>query len=243
MAPLYGETPEELISVAKSLIDRGIRAVQLITGRLPGGVSPAANTLDGFYAMLAEASVPLTFHIGGEPNFFGTLDWGKAEAFEGYRETNEFTLNPWRLSSMHLAVQNFVATMVTGGVFERHPTLRVGVMEYTAHWIGPLADLLDIWHDNNHKTGPADNVANRRLPLRPSEYIARNVRVAPFDFEPVGKYIEKHGLEDVYCFASDYPHVEGGKKPIEKFASSLEPLGRRVLEKFFVKNGELLLPN
>jgi len=128
-------------------------------------------------------------------------------------------------------------------VFERYPTLRVGVMEYTAHWIGPLADLLDIWHDNNHKTGPADNVANRRLPLRPSEYIARNVRVAPFDFEPVGKYIEKHGLEDVYCFASDYPHVEGGKKPIEKFASSLEPLGRRVLEKFFVKNGELLLPN
>jgi predicted TIM-barrel fold metal-dependent hydrolase len=51
-----------------------------------------------------------------------------------------------------------------------------------------------------------------------------------------------YGLEDVYCFASDYPHVEGGKKPVEKFAASLEHLGSRVMEKFFVTNGELLLP-
>src|SRR6202022_2534175 len=78
VAPVYGDSPEELTSVAKSLIDRGIRAVQLVSGRLPGGVSPASNELDRFYAMLAEAKVPITFHIGGELMFFDTLGWGKA---------------------------------------------------------------------------------------------------------------------------------------------------------------------
>ena len=245
VTPLFGDTPEELIALAKSLIHRGIRAVQLVAGRLPGGVSPASSALDPFYAMLAEAGVPINFHIGGELRFFHTLAWGQAEAFQGYKISAETSLDPWTLSAMHLAPQNMIATMVTGGVFDRHPTLRVGVAEYTAHWIGPLADLLDLWHDNNQSIIPkafADGNAAGRLPMRPSEYISRNVRVAPFDFEPVGTYIQKHGLEDVYCFASDYPHVEGGKNPIQRFATSLEPLGPRVLEKFFVTNGELLLP-
>ncbi|WP_242128196.1 amidohydrolase family protein [Sphingobium sp. Sx8-8] len=247
VTPIFGDTPEELMDMTKSLIDRGIRAVQIQAPRLPGGVSPASKKLDPFYAMLAEAKVPLTLHTTGlESLLFRTNDWGDAEEFQGYKMTEEGSLDPWTLSIFHLAPQNFIATLVTGGVFDRHPTLRVGVMEYTAHWIGPLARMLDLWRDNNQAILPktfADGSEGRRLPMRPSEYISRNVRVSPFDFEPVGEYIEKFGLEDVYCFASDYPHVEGGKKPIDKFAASLEPLGHRVMEKFFVTNGELMLPD
>ena len=233
------------MAVTKSLIDRGIRAIQLSAPRLPGGVSPASNDLDLFYAMVAEANVALTLHIGGDSLLFRTNDWNQAESFKGYKETAEVGMDPWTLSALHLGPQNFIATMVTGRVFDRHPTLRVGVMEYTAHWIGPLAHLLDMWHDNNQAIIPvkfADGSEGRRLPMRPSEYISRNVRVAPFDFENVGEYIQMYGLEDVYCFASDYPHVEGGKQPVDRFAASLEPLGPRIMEKFFVTNGELILP-
>jgi len=245
VTPVFGETPEELCAVTKSLIDRGIRAIQLSAPRLPGGVSPASNDLDPFYAMVAEANVALTLHIGGDSLLFRTNDWNQAESFKGYKETAEVGMDPWTLSALHLGPQNFIATMVTGRVFDRHPTLRVGVMEYTAHWIGPLAHLLDMWHDNNQAIIPvkfADGSEGRRLPMRPSEYISRNVRVAPFDFENVGEYIQMYGLEDVYCFASDYPHVEGGKQPVDRFAASLEPLGPRIMEKFFVTNGELILP-
>jgi len=244
VAPIFGDTPEELIAMTKPLIDRGIRAVQISAPRLPGGVSPASDDLDPFYAMLAEANVALTLHIGGDSLLFRTNDWNKASAFQGFKQTAEVGMDPWTLSALHLAPQNFIATMVTGRVFDRHPTLRVGVMEYSAHWIGPLARALNLWHDNNQAIIPvtfADGSKGRRLPMRPSEYISRNVRVAPFDFEPVGEYIETYGLEDVYCFASDYPHVEGGKRPLDRFAASLEPLGERVMEKFFVTNGELLL--
>lgn len=246
VAPIYGDTPEELISVTKKLIHGGIRAVLISAPRLPGGVSPASNDLDPFYAMLAEAKVAITLHIGGEDLFLRTNDWVKAKAFEGYKETTEVLLNPWKLSTYHLAAQNFVGTMVVGGVFDRHPTLRVGVTEFTAHWVGPLARSLDIWHEHDYSLKPktfADGSEGRRLPMKPSEYINRNVRVSPFDFEPVGEYIDMYGLEDVYCFASDFPHVEGGKDPVGEFAASLEHLGPKILEKFFVTNGEFLLPD
>jgi predicted TIM-barrel fold metal-dependent hydrolase len=246
VTPVYGDTPEELISVTKDLIDKGSRAILMVSSRLPGGVSPANEALDPFYAMLAEAKVPMTLHIGGELFFFRSSRWGEAKAFEGFKVNEETSMDPWRLSVLHLAPQNFVATMITGGVFDRHPTLRMGIVEYGAHWVGPMAEMLDLWHDNNNSIGLrqfADGSVSRKLPMRPSEYLARNVRVAPFDFEPVGKYIERHrNLEDIYCFASDYPHVEGGKSPLNDFTDSLAPLGDSVLEKFFVQNGSLLLP-
>ena len=64
-----------------------------------------------------------------------------------------------------------------------------------------------------------------------------------FDFEPVDVYIQRYGLEDVLCFASDYPHVEGGKNPVARWYERLKPLGEAVVRKFFVENGEWLLPD
>jgi predicted TIM-barrel fold metal-dependent hydrolase len=245
VTPVYGDTVEELIAVTKPLIDSGIKAISLVASRPPAGFSPAALALTPFYSMLDEANVALTMHLGGEKLFIADQTWGKAEAFEGYKINEEISMDPWWLSTFHLAPQNFVATMTAGGVFDRHPKLRVGILEYGAHWIGPMAAMLDLWHDNNQSVGIkvfADGTESRRLPLRPSEYLARNVRIAPYDFEDVGKYIHLHGLEECYCFASDYPHIEGGIEPLDKLVASLQPLGPKVMEKFFVSNGELLLP-
>jgi hypothetical protein len=60
--------------------------------------------------------------------------------------------------------------------------------------------------------------------------------------QPVDQYIERYGIEDVYCYGSDYPHLEGGKDPMARFAARLERLGPTIMEKFFVKNGTYLLP-
>jgi hypothetical protein len=69
------------------------------------------------------------------------------------------------------------------------------------------------------------------------------VRVAAFDFEPVGQYIDHFGLEEVYCFASDFPHHEGGKDPMGKFVKSLDGKSDELLRKFFITNGAWLLPD
>jgi predicted TIM-barrel fold metal-dependent hydrolase len=78
--------------------------------------------------------------------------------------------------------------------------------------------------------------------MPPSGYLARNVRVCPFSFEPVETYIERYGFEDVYCYSSDYPHTEGGVNQLSVFAEKLMPLGDSVMEKFFVTNAQLLMP-
>lgn len=239
VAALYGNSVDELFTSTKRLLDQGIRAVWLMSSVPPGGVSPAHTDLDPFWAMLAERNISVTLHIGSEGNFFKTEVWGHAPAFDDFKAGTEFDLSPWRLSVQHLPSQNFLATMITGGVFERHPTLRFGVIELGAYWAGHLAETLELWYDNGQNFGPT---SGKKLPLRPSEYLRRNVRVPAFPFEPVDKYIERYGLEDVYCYASDYPHPEGGRDAMGRFARSMERLGPKIMEKFFITNGEYLLP-
>ncbi|MDE2412898.1 MAG: amidohydrolase, partial [Sphingomonadales bacterium] len=80
-------------------------------------------------------------------------------------------------------------------------------------------------------------------PMKPSEYVARNVRVSPFNFEPVDRYFQDDpNLSDVFCFSTDYPHVEGTKDAMKNMMAKVEPLGEEIALKFFRTNAELLLP-
>lgn len=77
----------------------------------------------------------------------------------------------------------------------------------------------------------------------PSDYIRRNIRVAPFDFEPVDRFIDRYPyLEDVYCFATDYPHYEGGKDPTTTMIDRIKRFGPEVVEKIFVTNAAWVMP-
>ena len=73
------------------------------------------------------------------------------------------------------------------------------------------------------------------LSLRPSEYVRRQVRATPYPTEDVGWIIEQSGPE-VCLFSSDYPHVEGGRRPIERFEASLGDAGDAVRDAFYAGN-------
>ena len=132
-----------------------------------------------------------------------------------------------------IPVEILLTSMVMGGVFERFPHLRLGIIEFGAQWIGPLAERMDLHANLLAKVGAA-------LPLKPSEYLTRNVRVTPFWSEPVGRYVERYGMEELYVFSTDFPHVEGGRDPIGKFLASLTPLGEAAVDAFFAENARLL---
>ena len=239
---LYGDSPGELLGVAERAIGAGARAMVMLSGLPPGGCSPAHPGLDPFYDLLAAHDVALTVHIGGEGGFVASTDWRDAPAFEGYRVSGEFTGDPWSRATLHLAAQNMTMTMILGGVFDRHPALRFGVIELGAHWVGPLAELLDLWAD--HSSGLSrERVDPSALQRRPSDYLRSNVRVTPFVFEPVDVYLDRYDLADVLCFSTDYPHVEGGSDPLGRFASAVGRHGADVVERFFVTNGRFLLPD
>jgi Amidohydrolase len=239
-ALLIDDSPEAMAKKAKTLIDKGVRLFMLATDEPPGGVSPAHPRMDPVWSLLAAANCAALGHISISEKLFATLEWRRAPAFEGWMLGAEFSLDPWTLTNIHLQVQNYLMTMVLGGVFDRHPKLIFGTAEFTGHWVGPLAENMDRFYGS---TPFPSSQAHTKLKLKPSDYIRRNVRVACFDFEPVGTYINRYGFEDVFCYASDFPHHEGGKDPMNSFVRHLEGHSPQVLRKVFVENGGSLLPD
>lgn len=229
----------DLMEQAGNLIDRGLKGVLINTGQPPAGLSPAAPELDQFWALLAQSNVAVTAHVGSDLGFLNASQWAEAPAFAPKKLSFELGFEPYSFSTIHLPVAHFLTVMVLGGVFERHPRLRFGAIELGAHWLGPLADNLDMW---------AGKVFARRiaetLSMKPSAYLARNVRVTPHNIvEPVDQFFRRYPhLAHCYCYSTDYPHLEGGAHINAKMHEMLEPLGTEVLEKYFVTNGEWLLP-
>ena len=71
--------------------------------------------------------------------------------------------------------------------------------------------------------------------MRPSDYVRRQMRFTPYPTEDVGWIIEQAGPE-VCLFSSDYPHVEGGRRPVERFEASLGDADERVRDAFYRDN-------
>jgi hypothetical protein len=75
----------------------------------------------------------------------------------------------------------------------------------------------------------------RKLALRPSGYVRRQIRVTPYPTEPVGWIIEQSGPE-ICLFSSDWPHVEGGRNPIRRFENSLTGTTEEAKQRFYCDN-------
>ena len=138
-------TLADLVRETQHLLDAGIRAIHVPSSMAPAGLSPAAPELDEFYSMLERRQATLTIHVGGEFGFLKDPAWGRAPAFKpGRVESHELGLEPYSMATLHFPIDNYLTAMVLGGVFERHPDLRMGVIEVTARWLGPLAQSLDM---------------------------------------------------------------------------------------------------
>ena len=80
----------------------------------------------------------------------------------------------------------------------------------------------------------------KALTLRPTEYVRRQIRFTPYPTEDVGWIVEQGGAELV-LFSSDYPHVEGGRRPVERFEASLGDASDEVRDRFYRDNFEFLI--
>jgi len=226
-----------MIETAERLVDAGIRAVYLQADEPPGGVSPAHSSLDALWRLFEANDVAVTLHIGTE-FFFVDPRWALAESFQDLFQSPEIPNTSVQLfSTIHMAIDNYLSAMILGGVFERFPRLRLGLLEVGAHWIAPAAQRMDMY------VGVFPGSYAARLPMKPSEYLARNVRVSPFNFELVDEYFQADpSLADVYCYSTDYPHVEGTRDSMKNMLAKVEPLGEEITTKFFRTNAEWLLP-
>lgn len=236
---LLTESVDQMMADAEAMLSDGVRGIWISAGLPPADLSPADRALDPFYRMLADADVPLLSHLGTEQGLLASQQWSAncPEFVPSGNSSVEFPLQPYVATTIHLVQENFLIPMVLGGVFERHPNLRFGIIECGAHWLGHTAEMLDLWKGQFTRL-------DKTLTMKPSEYINRNVRVTPFVFEPVDMYFDRYpGLADTFCYSSDFPHREGGEESLRIFAETLAHTDESLQEKFFVSNAEWLMPN
>jgi uncharacterized protein len=91
-----------------------------------------------------------------------------------------------------------VADMIGGGVFERHPELKVVVAEAGVGWIPFFAQEFD-YYQNRFAGKDAESGGS------PSDYIYRNVYGAFISDEIGGILLSKYG-QDTFMWSNDYPH-------------------------------------
>ena len=98
--------------------------------------------------------------------------------------------------------------LVFGGVFERHPGLRLVLTESPGTWWNfVLKEMDSIYLTDTRSYGPAER---ERVPRLPSEYAAENVFIgASFHARFEAEDAIANGYTDRVIWGSDYPHFEG----------------------------------
>jgi len=221
---------ERTQAMAAEALDMGAAAL-LVPSGCPKGHSPSHIGLDPLWATAQEAGIPIVFHVGGtgeliDPNYFQNglpipADFHGGE--ENFRSVDYMGIPGPPMQTL--------ATLIFDGVLERFPDLKIGVIEQGAiwlpSWMRQMESAIDAFGRHEERL--------RKLSLRPSEYVTRQIRVTPYPTEDIGWITEQVGAE-ICLFSTDYPHVEGGRRPIERFERSLGDASERVRDRFYADN-------
>ncbi len=217
-------------AMAREAVELGAAALLVASG-CPRRHSPSHVRLDPVWAIAQEAEIPVVFHVGGtgdliEPGYFQNglpvpPDFHGGE--ENFRSVDYMGIP-------HPPMQT-LATMIFDGVLDRFPTLRIGVIEQGAIWVPSWLRQMEAAFDAFER----HEERLRRLSLRPTEYARRQIRVTPYPTDDVGWIIENSAPE-ICMFSSDYPHVEGGRRPLERFEASLGDADESIRRRFYCDN-------
>jgi predicted TIM-barrel fold metal-dependent hydrolase len=182
------------------------------------------------WARLQDEDVPFVLHLGGGPLFLrdGFRNNGKKIEAGPLGGPDEIRSKDYMV--MHYPAEAFLSAMILDGVLEKFPRLRGGVVEQGAMWVVPWLRKLDI-----AQAAFAKFESYLNLPLSPSEYVHRQLKFTPLPPEPVGWLIEQAGA-DLFLFSTDFPHPEGGRDPLKRFATALADIDENAKDRFYARN-------
>jgi predicted TIM-barrel fold metal-dependent hydrolase len=221
---------ERARAMAAEAIAAGAKAL-LVPSRCPKGHSPSHVALDPVWAQAQEAGIPVVFHVGGggvllAPDYFEN-GLAREKDFHGGEE------NFRSVDYMAIPVppMQTLATLILDGVLERFPRLMFGVIEQGAGWLPGWMRTLD----SAFEAFARHEERLKRLSMKPSGYVRRQVRATPYPTEDVGWIIEQSG-PGICLFSSDYPHVEGGRNPLKRFEATTARLSDLEKQRFYCDN-------
>jgi predicted TIM-barrel fold metal-dependent hydrolase len=145
-----------------------------------------------FWQTVQELDMPVAFHVVARTNtmlapWFGGHDEPVGNVVFGF-------------AFLALDVMAAFTSMMTRGLFETHPRLRLAVLEAGSNWITAWLDRLD------HKFEVMRPFSS--LKLLPSEYFKRQCVISAEPDESLTRAIVEHLGADYVVWASDYPHLD-----------------------------------
>ncbi|MBW2268572.1 MAG: amidohydrolase family protein [Deltaproteobacteria bacterium] len=205
LSEFQAAAPEHLLGLPMLPVDDGMEVClaefeRCLEAGAKAGFLPGLPTrpyhdpyYDPLFARVSEARMPLTFHrtFGGRP---AASDW---DELIGMKITAAGTVERFFSS-----VRPF-SYMVYGGVFERHPGLKIVAAEVNFGWLPFWVQTME--QNFTVRSGLGDStVATRK---RPTDYMGENLFVTIIDdkvgFDLVASY---PWLADTALWSSDYPH-------------------------------------
>jgi predicted TIM-barrel fold metal-dependent hydrolase len=171
----------------RCVLDLGFTTVFMHPGLVNGRLwhDPA---YDPVWRVCEELGVPFCFHGGGQnylqPDYTLGFD----------------NLMMWHTFGQPIGIMAATVSVTAGGVLQRFPRLRIGLLEGNCSWAPWLLERLDEhWEWVGDKDAP-------ELERPPSEYFRSNCTLSVEADERSAKYYVDYFGEDNLVFSTDYPH-------------------------------------
>jgi predicted TIM-barrel fold metal-dependent hydrolase len=203
----------------------GSRAFQVRAEPVGGTKSLAHPDLDPVWSAASDLGMAAVFHIGG----------ARTEVDKGWYFNGG---SPSHFALLHLVAgpvvpQVALAAMLIEGVFERHPGLILIVEELGITWLSHFMTTIDSITTGPHGANFGMGTGDYKLPLKPTEYMRRQVRVTPLvSSDPLRPTFDVVP-EELLVFSSDVPHPEGRDGAVAICEAQLEDFTESRRARFF----------
>jgi predicted TIM-barrel fold metal-dependent hydrolase len=212
--------PEKAVDEVEFVLARGAKLILVRPAPVPGVLKPRSlgDALhDPVWARLAEAGVPVGFHLSDSGYLAIAALWGGKSTFEGFGAKDP--LDQVLLDDR--AIHDTMASMIVHGVFTRHPKLKAVSIENGSYFVHRLIKRLK----------KAANTAPKYFPEDPVEQLKNNVWIAPYYEDDLPQLADTIGVDKI-LFGSDWPHGEGLESPMaftEELAAFSETDTRKIM--------------
>ncbi len=196
---------EEAVKEVRWACERGIRGIMIPV--MWGSQAPYHHPkYEPLWSVCEELDVVIHFHSGPAPTeqYFGPPP-----------EIGKERTHPDLPGAMGIYISEVAwfnsrprTFLIWGGVFERHPGLKVAITEGTTVWVPEYLRLLDQRYSETHYSAKLGDYRSH-LSMTPSEYFAKHVGLGA-SCMPRREAELRHeiGMANI-MWGSDYPHPEG----------------------------------
>jgi predicted TIM-barrel fold metal-dependent hydrolase len=165
-------------------------------------------SLDRFWAAAQELELPIAFHV--------VVRDQPTTSYTDPLEQDGARFGLFSFAFLAIDVMAGFTELLTIGVLERFPRLKISVLEAGSNWISAWLDRLDHKFEVMH--------ASTILTMKPSDYFRRQCLVSADPDESITADVVRHMGADYFIWASDYPHIDASMGVVKEMRSRLAPL-------------------